>query len=98
MRVVKSGGEVMQGWKLREGVLVQDKVSEDEFWSLFNYVFSDACHKTITYKFGLIKSICDQIYDWYEEQGIFLSHERIFLKFTENYWNLVNKYHLKQMS
>ena len=88
MRVVKSGGEVMQGWKLREGVLVQDKVSEDEFWSLFNYVFSDACHKTITYKFGLIKSICDQIYDWYEEQGIFLSHERIFL----------NKYHLKQMS
>lgn len=89
----------MPGWNLREGVLVNVKVNDDEYWSLFNYVFSDACKKTNTYKFGLIKSICDQIYDLYDEgQGYFLSYEKLFSKFAENYWNLVNKYKLKQMS
>lgn len=89
----------MPGWNLREGILTELKVSDDEFWSLFNYVFSDACKKTNTYKFGLIKSICDQIYDVHDDgNGLFLSYEKIFSKFAENYWNLVNKYKLKQMS
>jgi len=89
----------MPGWNLREGVLTELKVSDDEYWSLFNFVFSDACKKTNTYKFGLIKSICDQIYDVYDDgTGLFLSYEKIFSKFAENYWNLVNKYRLKQMS
>lgn len=89
----------MPGWNLKSGPLVDYDVSEDEFWSLFNYAFSDSCRKTNTYKFGLIKSICDQIYDLYSQGslGFFLSYEKIFAKFTENYWNLVNKYHLKQM-
>lgn len=89
----------MSGWNLREGILTEFKVSDDEFWSLFNYVFSDACKKTNTYKFGLIKSICDQIYDVHDDgNGFFLSYEKIFSKFAENYWNLINKYKLKQMS
>ena len=88
----------MPGWSLKEGVLAQGTVSDDEFWSLFNYVFSDACKKTNTYKFGLIKSICDQVYDLYDEgQGFYLSYEKLFAKFAENYWNLVNRYCLKQM-
>ncbi len=90
----------MPGWNLKSGVIVEEKVSEDEYWSLFNFVFSDACKKTNTYKFGLIKSICDQVYDLYEDsmQGYYLPYEKLFAKFTENYWNLVNKYGLKQMS
>lgn len=89
----------MPGWNLRKGALVETKVSDDEFWSLFNFVFSDACKKTNTYKFGLIKSICDQVYDLYDDgQGFYLSYEKLFAKFTENYWNLVNRYCLKQMS
>jgi len=89
----------MPGWNLKEGALVETKVSEDEFWSLFNFVFSDACKKTNTYKFGLIKSICDQIYDFYDnEQSFYLPYEKLFSKFVENYWNLVNRYNLKQMS
>ena len=89
----------MPGWNLKEGMLVDKKISDDEYWSLFNYVFSDACKKTNTYKFGLIKSICDPIYDLYDEgQGYFLPYEKLFSKFAENYWNLVNKYKLKQMS
>lgn len=89
----------MPGWNLREGTLTDLSVSDDEYWSLFNFVFSDACKKTNTYKFGLIKSICDQIYDVYDDgYGLFLAYEKIFAKFAENYWNLVNKYKLKQMS
>lgn len=89
----------MAGWNLKEGKLVECNVTEDELWSLFNYVFSDACRKTNTYKFGLIKSICDQIYDLYDYGlGYFLSYEKLFTKFAENYWNLVNRYELKQMS
>ncbi len=89
----------MPGWNLKEGILTEEKVSEDEYWSLFNFVFSDACRKTNTYKFGLIKSICDQVYDLYDKgQGLYLSYEKLFAKFAENYWNLVNRYRLKQMS
>lgn len=88
----------MAGWNLKSGELLSDKVSDDELWSLFSFVFSDSCHKTNTYKFGLIKSICDQVYDLYDYGcGYYLSYEKIFSKFTENYWNLVAKYHIKQM-
>lgn len=89
----------MPGWNLKPGNLKSQNTSEDELWSLFNYVFSDSCRKTNTYKFGLIKSICDQIYDSvYDGFGYPISFEKIFYKFTENYWNLVNRYKLKQMS
>jgi len=91
----------MPGWNLKEGRLTTDNVSTDEYWSLMNYVFSDYCKKTNTYKFGLMKSLCDQIYDlvWDDTvMGYPLSYENIFRKFAENYWNLVNKYELKQMA
>ena len=89
----------MPGWNLKSGELLGSDVSEEELWSLFNYVFSDSCRKTNTYKFGLIKAICDQIYDLTcVGLGYPLSYEKIFYKFTENYWNLVNRYKLKQMS
>lgn len=57
----------MPGWNLKSGIIVEENVSEDEYWSLFNFVFYDACRKTNTYKFGLKKSICDQVYDLYED-------------------------------
>ena len=89
----------MAGWNLKKGEYLGSGVGEDELWSLFNYVFSDASKKTNTYKFGLIKSICDHVYSLKNENGMyFLSFDSLFAKFTENYWNLVNKYELKQMS
>ncbi len=90
----------MPGWNLKSGVLNTAPVSEDEYWSLFNFVFSDSCMKRNTYKFGLIKSIMDNLFNsvYDEVDGIYrLSYDDIFEKFTVNYWNLVLKYHLKQM-
>lgn len=43
----------MPGWNLKAGKLNIDLVGKDECWSLFNYVFSNACIKRNTYKFGL---------------------------------------------
>jgi len=53
----------MSGWNLKNGELNISQVSEDEYWSLFNFVFSDACMKRNTYKFGLIKSIMDNLFN-----------------------------------
>ncbi len=84
----------MPRWNLREGILTDLGVSDDEYWSLFNFVFSDACRETNTYKVGLIKSIY-YVYD--DGNGLFLSYEKIFTKFAEKYWNFDNKNKLKQM-
>ena len=48
------GGSLMAGWNLKAGAITEYVVSEDRIWSLFNFVFSDACKKSNTYKFGLI--------------------------------------------
>jgi hypothetical protein len=76
----------MPGWNLREGILTELRVSDDEYWSLFNFVFSDACRKTNTYKFGLIKSICDQIYDVYDDgNGLFC----LMKKYSQNLLKII---------
>lgn len=88
----------MAGWNLRKKELVNRPVSEDEYWSLFNYVFSDNCRKRSTYKFGLIKAILDSVFNLSLYENVYLiSYNDLFLKFTENYWNLVVKYNLCQI-
>ncbi len=85
-------------WDQKTGKILREKVSEDEYWELFNYVFSDACRKTNTYKFGLIKAILDNIFNAaYDGMYWSISYRDIFSKFAENYWNLVVKYELRQM-
>lgn len=88
----------MAGWNIKSGFITEYVVSEDRIWSLFNYVFSDACKKRNTYKFGLIKALLDSIFSGeIREQGIYYSYEQLFGRFTYNYWNLVVKYDLRQM-
>lgn len=88
----------MAGWNLKRGEITDTSVSDDEYWSLFNYVFSTSCSKTNTYKFGLIKALLDSVFSHAsEEDGLHLTYEEVFAKFAENYWNLVVKYNLKQM-
>jgi len=42
------------GWNQTSGTFREGPISEDTFWMLFNYVFSDSSAKRTTYKFGLI--------------------------------------------
>lgn len=91
-------GDKMVGWNLKEGKLLEHNISHDQYWSMFNYVFSDGCRKRSTYKYGLIKSILDNLFNCTDDGvGYFFSYEILFTKFAENYWNLVVKYDLRQM-
>lgn len=88
----------MSGWDLKSGSITEYDVNEDRLWSLFNYVFSDSSRKRNTYKFGLIKSLLDNLFNGQKEnEGIFYSYKELFGRFAENYWNLVVKYDLRQM-
>lgn len=82
----------MPGWNLKNRELNNVIISEDEYWSLFIFVFSDACMKRNTYKLGLIKSIMDNLFNCVieDKDALYrLSYENIFEKFTINYWNWV---------
>ena len=88
----------MAGWDLKNGSITEYSVSEDRIWSLFNYVFSDSSRKRNTYKFGLVKSLLDNVFNGQNtESGIKYTYEELFSRFAENYWNLVIKYDLRQM-
>ena len=88
----------MSGWNLKSGDLKQDVICDDQYWALFNYVYSDSSRKRSTYKYGLIKSILDNLFNVdTNPDELFLSYEAIFEKFANNYWNLVVKYSLKQI-
>lgn len=88
----------MAGYLLTNGEIKKYFANETELWAGFNYVFSDACAKRSTYKFGLVKAILDNLFSAQESpRGMEINYSVLFAKFAENYWNVVMKYHLKQM-
>lgn len=87
------------GWNSKSGILKNEKISEDELWSYFNYFFSESCSKTTTYKFAFLKSILDNLFNNIPfENGYKISYYNIFEKFAESFWNLVVKYNLRQQA
>lgn len=88
----------MSGWDLQNGSITNYCPSEDYIWSLFNHVFSSSSAKANTYKFGLVKSILDNVFNGsVDGEGVFFTYTQIFARFAENYWNLVVRYNLRQM-
>lgn len=84
-------------WNSKSGSLNPSSISDDEYWSLFNFVFSESCHKTSTYKFALLKSILDNLLNnTPSENDQLIFYSDLFAKFAECFWNLVVKYHLHQ--
>ncbi len=57
-------------------------------------MFSSRARHDTSYKFGFFKSILDSLYN--VDARLMLTFEQLFDKFTEIYWNLILKYHLKQ--
>ncbi|MBQ3165693.1 MAG: hypothetical protein IJC02_14380 [Lachnospiraceae bacterium] len=61
----------MSGWDLQFGNIKEYDVTEDRIWSLFNFEFNDFKGKRNTYKYGLIKSLLDNIFNGYlNERGV----------------------------
>ena len=83
------------GYLLKEHQIDNNFHSDDELWSAVNNLFSSNARFTTSYKFCFLKSILDNIYNVNEK--LELSMVDIFSRFTELYWNLIVKHHLRQM-
>lgn len=79
---------------LAEGTYKNGNISENEIWAVFSYVFSTKSNHSASYKFGFLKAILDNLYN--VDSNLRLSFDQLFGKFTEIYWNLILKYHLRQ--
>lgn len=82
------------GYLLKEADFIDRPISDDEMWSAFAYLFSSKSVNDTSYKFGFLKSILDNLYNTNDQ--LELSFDQLFSKFTEIYWNLVLKHHIKQ--
>lgn len=72
----------MSGWNLKSKSITKYSVSEEYLWYLFNFVFSDSSRKRNTYKFGLIKSLLDNMFNGLEkEEGIIYTYEELYKKY-----------------
>ncbi|AST07068.1 HNH endonuclease [Anoxybacillus flavithermus] len=82
------------GWKLQVGEIKEQYLTEQRIWQMFNTFFSSKSKNTTTYKFGLIKSIIENLYN--VNENLELSYDLLFESFTKIYWNLVIHHHLRQ--
>lgn len=73
----------MLGWNLKNGVITEYNINKDRYWPLFNFVSSDSSRKRNSYKFGLIKSLLDNLFKGDEtDQGIYFSYRYVFTKYA----------------
>ncbi|MDW5300714.1 MAG: HNH endonuclease domain-containing protein [Sedimentibacter sp.] len=84
----------MAGFNLNDGICDNRQLSDDELWSIFSFVFSSKSKNDTSYKFGFLKAILDNLYN--VDNNLKLSFDKLFMKFTEIYWNLILKYKLRQ--
>lgn len=84
----------MAGFDLKQGEYRKGKLSDDEMWSAFAFLFSSKSVNDTSYKFGFLKSILDNLYN--VDENLTLTFDQLFSKFTEIYWNLVLKYKIRQ--
>ncbi|PKR76809.1 HNH endonuclease [Halalkalibacillus sediminis] len=78
--------------KLKVGELQVDYMTDEEIWRTLTNVLSNKSMKSSTYKFALIKSIIENLYqvnDKYE-----LTYDQLAYGFAKVYWNLVVHHNL----
>lgn len=84
----------MRYYDLTEGNFKTGKLTEDEMWKAFNWLFSDKSINDSSYKFIFFKSIIDCM-DKKDEFGK-ISFDILFCRFTLISWKLVLKYGISQ--
>lgn len=82
------------GWDRSQGECITGSVSDLDMSSLFSRFYSSCSKMTTSYKYALIKSLLDNLYN--VDKNLCLSFEVIFSTFAEVYWNLLLKFRLKQ--
>lgn len=82
--------------KLQVGEMQASYLTDKEIWSHFNYIFSAKSKNSTTYKFVLIKSLLENLYNVNEE--LKLEYTALFGSFAKIYWNLVIHHDLNQIN
>lgn len=82
--------------KLKVGELNEQYMTDEEIWRIFTVVLSSKSVKSATYKYVLMKSIIENLYqinDQYE-----LTYNQLAYSFAKIYWNLVVHHNLVKQS
>jgi 5-methylcytosine-specific restriction endonuclease McrA len=82
--------------KLQVGEMRTSYLTDKEIWSHYNYFFSSKSRNSTTYKFVLIKSILENLYNVNEK--LELNYFQLFGSFAKIYWNLVVHNGLNQIN
>ena len=83
-------------FKLQVGEMKTEYLTDKEIWGHFNYIFSSKSRNSTTYKFVLIKSMLENLYNVNER--LELSYSSLFSSFAKIYWNLVIHHKLNQIN
>jgi hypothetical protein len=81
-------------WNLKIGEIKETYLTEQQIWQMFNMFFSPKSKNTMTYKFGLIKSLIENLYN--VNENLEINYYQLFESFTKIYWNLVVHHQLRQ--
>lgn len=84
------------GYNLSEGTIPFTSLKDDEVIQLINLALSPGKMHASSYKYAFFKAILDNIFN-VDLNDYSLSYDTIALRFTEIYWNLTLRFHLKQM-
>ncbi|MBB5180263.1 hypothetical protein HNQ44_001691 [Planomicrobium koreense] len=76
-----------EGWKLNEGSVAYEVVSDDQLWSVIVRTLSSKSIKTTTYKFALLRAILENLYKTNFQMDI--TFTQLAQSFAKLYWNLV---------
>ncbi|MFC0271852.1 HNH endonuclease [Metabacillus herbersteinensis] len=82
--------------KLQVGEMKASYLTEKEIWGHFNYIFSSKSKNSTTYKFVLIKSLLENLYN--VNAKLELNYFQLFSSFARIYWNLVIHHDLNQIN
>lgn len=80
-------------FKLQIGEMRPEYLTDKEIWGHFNYIFSSKSKNSTTYKYVLIKSMLENLYN--VNDRLELSYDRLFSSFAKIYWNLVIHHSIK---
>lgn len=82
--------------KLQVGEMRTAYLTDKEIWGHFNYIFSPKSKNSTTYKFVLIKSLLENLYNVNDQ--LELTYDVLFTSFAKIYWNLVIHHNLSQIN
>lgn len=83
-------------FKLQVGEMKAEYLTDQDIWSHFNFIFSSKSKNSTTYKFVLVKSLLENLYNVNEK--LELSYDTLFSSFSKIYWNLVIHHNLNQIN